>query len=80
MMRRGRPSDFPIYGLDVGESVVLPFDLATDDFNIDTKANALKIERIRRYSYRTGKQFRREVVPGGVKVTRLYDKASSSPI
>jgi len=67
--RSGRPSAFPVYSLRPGESVFLPF-------TNDARENSARLDKIRRYSKRTGKEFERIARPGGLQVTRLYEPGS----
>lgn len=70
---RGRPSSFPVYALGVGESVFIRF-------SEDVLENRKRLDRIRRYSKRTGRRFDVQPVPGGLKIQRIYDDGKDSPI
>lgn len=70
---RGRPSSFPVFALSIGESCFLPF-------SEDTKENRARVQKIKRYSKRTGKRFTIDARPGGLKVQRIYDDGKDGPI
>lgn len=66
----GRPRMYPVNFLEIGQSMILEWNKLPNGY-LDSYRNKVMNIAIQNYAKRTGKTFRREGRPCGLKITRL---------
>ena len=67
---RGAHRKYPIHKLEIGDSILMPFFLM-DNGTADMNKNSSMQSAVVSYGKRSGKVFKRENTPAGLRVTRL---------